>query len=63
MAEPAAAAEVARYNAQVTVVRDLAAQLRAKAARYNALLETERYTAEHQTSRPQVYARLEAADV
>ncbi len=59
----AAAAEVARYNAQVTVVRDLAAQLRAKAARYNALLETERYTAEHQTSRPQVYARLEAADV
>lgn len=45
--------DVARYNADVAATDALI-------ARYNTLVGAERYVAENQTARPQVYARLQS---
>lgn len=51
---------VKRYNDRVATYNALAKELNELAARYNGLVEVEKYVAEHQSSRPQVYERLRA---
>ena len=60
--DPSAAnAAIREYNARVKQYNARSAELNRTIARYNMLVELERYVAEHQTSRPQVYERLRAA--
>jgi hypothetical protein len=54
-------AAVDRYNEQVASYNADAARLSELIARYNALVEVERYAVEHQAARRQVYERLRAA--
>jgi len=59
--DPAArSAAIARYNQAVTRYNARAAASNELVAEFNRLVETEKYVAEHQYARPQVYARLKA---
>lgn len=51
---------VREYNAKVDEYNRLVRTLNGAVARYNVLVEVQRYAAEHQTARHQVYARLAA---
>ena len=62
--DPAAAqAAVQRYNADVRAYNQLTAQVNKLIGRYNALVGAERYVAEHQYARPQVYEHLKSVDL
>ncbi len=52
---------VRRYNAEVNAYNALSAETNELVARYNALVDVQRFVAGHQTSRPQVYERVRAA--
>jgi hypothetical protein len=56
--DPAALAAVTRYNEQVRAYNDMAAQVNGVVAKYNALIDAEKFVAGHQNSRPQVYELL-----
>lgn len=60
--DPASQADaVRRYNAQVDEFNGLVAKSNEVANRSNQLVDAERFFADHQMSRPQVYERLRAA--
>ena len=54
---------VERYNAHVKTYNTHIAEVNQLIARYNALVEIERYAADNQTGRRQIYARVRAAKV
>jgi chromosome segregation ATPase len=54
----AAAAAVERHNRLVSEHNAVVASLNGLVAQHNTLVEAQRYAAEHQTARPQVYDRL-----
>ena len=58
-ADPASAqSAIERYNAQVRVYDDLVARVNVLVKRHNAIVDAERFVADHQTARTEVYARL-----
>ena len=59
----AAQAAVQRYNADVRAYNELTAKVNKLIGRYNTLVGAERFFAEHQYARPQVYERLKAIDL
>ena len=56
-------AAVERYNSLAKEHNDLVAQLNTLVERHNALAAAERYAAEHQTARPQIYDRLRGLEL
>ena len=57
----ALAVAVPRYNEQVQAYNALTTELNGLISRYNALVDVQRYVADHQTARPQVYEQLRSA--
>jgi len=54
------AAAIQTYNAHVKDANDFTAEMNQRIARYNAMVEAEKYVVGHWASRPQVYSRLRA---